>query len=66
MKPITLDYLEETAAKALITEPLRERVAFGPGAVDELYELTTGHPYPLISRIKCSVNGQLRLNPICP
>ena len=22
--------------------------------------------YTLISRIKCSVNGQLRLNPICP
>ena len=56
MKPITLDYLEETAAKALITEPLRGRVAFGAGAVNELYELTAGHPYLLQFVLKLLVD----------
>jgi hypothetical protein len=56
MKPITLYYLEEAAAKALITEPLRGRVAFGAGAVDELYELTAGHPYLLQFVLKLLVD----------
>jgi class 3 adenylate cyclase len=47
MKPITLYYLDEAAAKALITEPLEGRVSYGPEAVHYLYRLTAGHPYIL-------------------
>jgi serine/threonine protein kinase len=56
MKPITLYYLEEAAAKALITEPLRGRVGFGSGAVDELCALTAGHPYLLQFVLKLLVD----------
>jgi serine/threonine protein kinase len=56
MKPITLYYLEETAAKALITEPLRGHVTFGAGAVDELYDSTAGHPYLLQFILKLLVD----------
>jgi serine/threonine protein kinase len=56
MKPITLYYLEEAAAKALITEPLRGRVTFGAGAVDELYVLAAGHPYLLQFVLKLLVD----------
>jgi serine/threonine protein kinase len=71
MKPITLYYLEEAAAKALITEPLCGRVAFGAGAVDELYDLTAGHPYLLqfvlkllVDRIKREGKAEIRLDDV--
>ena len=44
-KSITLYYLDEAAALALITEPLRGRIEYEPGAPDYLYRLTAGHPY---------------------
>ncbi len=47
MKPITLYYLDEPAAKALITEPLEGRVSYEGEAVNYLYRLTAGHPYLL-------------------
>jgi hypothetical protein len=47
MKPITLYFLDEQAAKALISEPLAGIVSFEDGAVDYLYHLTAGHPYVL-------------------
>lgn len=71
MKPITLGYLEESAAKALITEPLRGRVSFAGGAVDELYQLTAGHPYLLqfvlkllVDRIKREGRGEITLDDV--
>ena len=45
MNPITLDHLDENAAKALITEPLNGKVVFKEECVDYLYKLTAGHPY---------------------
>jgi serine/threonine protein kinase len=56
MKPIMLYYLDETAAKALITEPLQDKVTFEAGAVDCLYHLTAGHPYLLQFLLKMLVD----------
>jgi TIR domain len=47
MRPITLYYLDEAAAKALIVEPMSDSVGYEAGAVDYLYRLTGGHPYLL-------------------
>jgi hypothetical protein len=56
MKPIMLYYLDEGAAKALISEPLQGRVAFEAGTVDYLYHLTAGHPYLLQFILKMLVD----------
>jgi hypothetical protein len=56
MRPITLYYLDETAAKALIVEPLAEFVGYDPGAIDDLYRLTAGHPYLLQFMLKTLVD----------
>jgi hypothetical protein len=56
MKPITLYYLDEKAAKALITEPLEGQVAYEVGAGDYLYRLTAGHPYFLQFILKLIVD----------
>ena len=45
MTPITLYNLDESAAKALMTEPLSGKIDYEGGAVDYLYHLTAGHPY---------------------
>jgi hypothetical protein len=47
MKPIMLYYLDERAAKELITDPLHGLIAYEEGAVDYLWRLTAGHPYLL-------------------
>jgi hypothetical protein len=59
MNPITLYHLDEQAAKALMTEPLKGKIDYEEGAVDYLYYLTAGHPYliqfflrEIINRIK--------------
>ena len=56
MRPITLYYLDETAAKALIVEPLVNRVGYDPRAIDDLYRLTAGHPYLLQFMLKSLVD----------
>jgi hypothetical protein len=56
MKPITLYYLEEEAARALVTEPLEGQVAFEAGTVDYLCRLTAGHPYLLQFLLKMLVD----------
>jgi len=47
MKPITLRHLDESAARELITEPLRPCLSLEDAAVDYLVKLTAGHPYLL-------------------
>ncbi len=54
--PVCLYYLDEKAAKALITEPLRGYVSYEEGAVDYLYRLTAGHPYLIQFMLKDVVN----------
>ncbi len=56
MRPITLYYLDETAARALIVEPLAGKVGHEPGAIDDLYRLTAGHPYLLQFMLKSLVD----------
>jgi hypothetical protein len=56
MKPIMLYYLDEPAARALITEPLRGQITFEDAAVDTLYQLTGGHPYLLQFMLKVLVD----------
>jgi hypothetical protein len=56
MKPITLRYLEATAARELITEPLQSCLSFEEGAVDYLVTLTAGHPYLLQFILKLIVD----------
>jgi class 3 adenylate cyclase len=56
MKPITLYYLDEQAARALISEPLAGRVGYEAGAVDYLGQLTAGHPYLLQFILKLLVD----------
>jgi hypothetical protein len=56
MRPITLYYLDEIAAKALIVEPLADKVGYEPGAIDDLYRLTAGHPYLLQFMLKSLVD----------
>jgi hypothetical protein len=56
MKPITLYYLDQLAAAALITEPLAGRVEFEPGVIETLYSLTNGHPYLLQFVLKSLVD----------
>jgi len=46
-KSITLYHLDEVAARALVTEPLRGTISFAPEAIDYLCALTAGHPYLL-------------------
>jgi hypothetical protein len=66
-KPISLYYLDEAAALALITEPLQGRVVYEPGAMDYLYRLTAGHPYLIqlilqmvVDRIRKEGRAQIR------
>jgi hypothetical protein len=54
--PVCLYYLDEEAAKALITEPLRGYVSYEERAVDYLYRLTSGHPYLIQFMLKDIVN----------
>jgi serine/threonine protein kinase len=56
MKPITLYYLDEEPAKALITQPLTGQVEYEAAAVDYLYRLTAGHPYLLQFILKLLVD----------
>jgi len=44
-QPITLYHLDESAARALITEPLKGHIAAKEDAVAYLVGLTAGHPY---------------------
>jgi hypothetical protein len=60
MKPITLYYLDEPAAKALITEPLQGLVGYDDGAEDYLWRLTGGHPYLLQFMLKMLVDRMRR------
>jgi hypothetical protein len=60
MKPITLYFLDEAAAKALITQPLEGRIGYEDGAVDYLYRLTAGHPYLLQFILKLLVDQARR------
>jgi hypothetical protein len=60
MKPITLYYLEEEAAKALITQPLEGLMGYEDAAVDYLYRLTDGHPYLLQFILKLLVDRAKR------
>ena len=55
-KPIPLYRLDETAAKALITDPVAGKVDYEPGAVEYLYQLTAGHPYLLQFMLKILVD----------
>jgi hypothetical protein len=56
MKPITLYYLDDPAARALICEPLAGRVSFEAGVPDDLDHLTAGHPYLLQFMLKMLVD----------
>jgi serine/threonine protein kinase len=60
MKPITLYYLEEKAARALITQPLEGLIGFEAAAVDYLAWLTAGHPYLLQFMLKLIVDKAKR------
>jgi hypothetical protein len=68
MKPITLYYLDELSAKALITEPLRGKLEVDPDVTDYLYRATAGHPYLLqfilkqvVDRVRMSRAGRISL-----
>jgi hypothetical protein len=56
MKPITLYYLDDKAAKALITEPLAGQLSYDAKAVDYLSTLSAGHPYLLQFILKLLVD----------
>jgi hypothetical protein len=56
IKPIMLYFLDERAAKALITEPLEGLVVYETDTVDYLYRLTAGHPYLLQFILKIIVD----------
>jgi serine/threonine protein kinase len=60
MTPITLYYLSESQAKALITEPVRPNFTYHPDCVDYLWKLTAGHPYLLQFMLKDIINRVLR------
>jgi serine/threonine protein kinase len=60
MKPITLYYLDEEAARALITQPLQGHIGYEPRAVDYLWRLTAGHPYLLQFILKLIVDRAKR------
>ena len=45
VRSITLGYLSEQEAKALMVEPLKGKIAYEEGSIDYLYNLTAGHPY---------------------
>jgi hypothetical protein len=60
MAPITLDYLREQEARALITDPVRGLIQYRPECVDRLWHLTAGHPYMLQYMLKNIVNLVIR------
>jgi class 3 adenylate cyclase len=60
MKPITLYYLDEPAATALITEPVAGQVEYEEGVPARLYALTAGHPYLLQFMLKHLVDRARR------
>jgi serine/threonine protein kinase len=60
MKPITLYYLSESQAKALITEPVRPDFTYHSDCADYLWKLTAGHPYLLQFMLKDIINRVLR------
>ncbi len=63
VKPITLYHLDESAAKALMIEPLRGRIAVEQQAADYLYQITSGHPYLIqffLHQIVDTVKGEHR------
>lgn len=45
VSPITLHYLQKSAAEALMVEPLEGKIEYETGSIDYLYNLTAGHPY---------------------
>jgi hypothetical protein len=47
MKPISVYYLDEASAKALVREPLRGKLEIADGVDDYLWRMTAGHPYLL-------------------
>ena len=59
-QPITLDYLDEAAAKALITEPIRRLPSVEADAVEYLCSLTAGHPYLIQRLMKIAVDDAIR------
>ena len=61
MTPITLYYLSEPQAKALITEPVRPDFTYHSDCVDYLWKLTAGHPYLLQFMLKDIINRVLRV-----
>lgn len=70
-RPINLGYLEEQAAKALMTEPLFPVFAYEKDAADYLYRLTAGHPYliqfilqDVVTRLKREGRATIYLNDI--
>jgi serine/threonine protein kinase len=60
VKPITLYYLDEASAKALITQPVEGRIVYEEGTVDYLWRLTAGHPYLLQFLLKLIVDKAKR------
>jgi hypothetical protein len=52
MKSVSLDYLSEADAKALITEPVRGTLRYEADCLDYLWRLTAGHPYLLQYMLK--------------
>ena len=42
---ITLYHLDKPATEALMTEPLGGKIGYAEGCIDDLYNLTAGHPY---------------------
>jgi hypothetical protein len=60
MAPVTLDYLREPEARALITDPVRGLIQYRPECVDRLCHITAGHPYVLQYMLKSIVNRVMR------
>lgn len=56
MKPITLNRLDDVAARKLVTEPLGSHLSFDERAVEYLIRLTAGHPYLLQFILKLIVD----------
>ncbi len=64
MNSITLYHLNEHAAKALMTDPLKDNIGYAEGCVDDLYELTAGHPY-LIQLFLLNIINRIRSEGRC-
>jgi hypothetical protein len=60
MASVTLDYLGESEAKALITEPVRGVITYAPECVEYIWRLTAGHPYLIQYLLKNIINRVVR------